>query len=196
MLIMSVQVLLKQDHIKAPFRVAMKPFSCPGSLTQQEVIFVNKYLCYMVCIILVVAFLAGCGQQDDETSWEPSDFDAVNNLEGVTMSAREETVSPTGLTLTLVNNSDRQCIYGEHYVVEKKINQGWYQVPVVVEGDYGFVDIGYDLPPGDEQDWDVDWEWLYGSLDAGEYRIVKDILDFRATGDFDTYFLAAEFAIQ
>jgi hypothetical protein len=65
-----------------------------------------------------------------------------------------------------------------------------------VEGDYGFVDIGYDLSPGEENKWDVDWKWLYGSLEAGEYRIITDILDFRATGDYDTYYLAAEFIIE
>lgn len=26
--------------------------------------------------------------------------------------------------------------------------------------------------------WSIDWDWLYGSLDKGEYRIVKGILDF------------------
>ncbi|MDZ4133347.1 MAG: immunoglobulin-like domain-containing protein, partial [Dethiobacteria bacterium] len=157
---------------------------------------VNKYLGFMLCIFLCAVFLAGCGQPGSEQGWEPTDYITVNNLEGVTMTVREETVSSTGLTLAFVNNSDQQCIYGEHYVLEKKINQGWYQVPVVVEGDYGFDDIGYDLAPDEEKEWDVDWEWLYGSLDAGDYRIVKDILDFRVAGDYDTYSLAVEFTTK
>jgi hypothetical protein len=156
----------------------------------------SKYLSLMIFIILGAAFLAGCGQPGAGPDLEPTDYDAVNNLESVAMAVREETVSPTGLTLTLVNNSDRQCIFGEHYVLEKQVNQSWHQVTVAVEGDYGFVDIGYDLSPGEENKWDVDWKWLYGSLEAGEYRIIKDILDFRATGDYDTYYLAAEFIIE
>jgi hypothetical protein len=156
----------------------------------------NRYLLFVVFIVLGAVILAGCGQSDDDVNLEPTDYTTVNNLEGVMMTVQEETVSPTGLTVILENNSDQQCIYGEHYVLEKKVNQGWYQVPVVVEGDYGFVDIGYDLPPGAEEAWDVDWEWLYGSLETGEYRIVKDILDFRGTGDYDTYYLTAEFIID
>ena len=32
--------------------------------------------------------------------------------------------------------------------------------------------------------------------EQGEYRIIKDILDFRGTGDFDTHYLAAEFTVD
>jgi len=49
---------------------------------------------------------------------------------------------------------------------------------------------------GENEEWKVDWSWLYGSLDTGEYRIVKDILDFRKTGDYDKYYLAAVFLIS
>jgi len=37
---------------------------------------------------------------------------------------------------------------------------------------------------------------MYLSLDEGEYRIVKDILDSKGPGGNDTYFLAAEFTIK
>ncbi|MGO4890647.1 immunoglobulin-like domain-containing protein, partial [Anaerobacillus sp. MEB173] len=54
----------------------------------------------------------------------------------------------------------------------------------------------YDLSSSDVKKWTVDWDWLYGSLDTGEYRIVKDILDFRSTGDYDKRHLTAEFTID
>ena len=92
------------------------------------------------------------------------------------------------------NNSDSQCIYSEDFLLEKKIKGKWYQVPVIIES-YGFNDIGYELVSGEKGEWDVDWTWLYGSLDTGEYRIVKNVLAFRSTGDFDEYNLAANFNI-
>ena len=80
------------------------------------------------------------------------------------------------------NNSDKECIYGEFFLLEQKFNNSWYEVPVIIDGNYGFNSIGYELSPGDSGEWEIDWDWLYGSLEAGQYRIIKDILDFRDTG--------------
>jgi hypothetical protein len=119
----------------------------------------------------------------DTVKWKPTTFGTVNNFEGVTMTVKEETVSSSKLTLIFKNDSDSQCIYGEDFILEKKLNEKWYQVPVVIKGNYGFNTIGYNLASGETREFTVDWKWLYGSLDKGEYRIVKDILDFRGTGD-------------
>ena len=43
---------------------------------------------------------------------------------------------------------------------------------------------------------EVDWEWLYGKLSAGEYRIGKEFMNFRGTGDFDEQVIYAEFSIK
>ena len=111
------------------------------------------------------------------------------------MAGKDDTISATGITVVLKNNSDKECIYGEFFLLEQKFNNSWYEVPVIIDGNYGFNSIGYELSPGDSGEWEIDWDWLYGSLEAGQYRIIKDILDFRDTGDFDKYFLAAEFTI-
>lgn len=111
------------------------------------------------------------------------------------MFIKEGTVSPTGLTVLFENNSDKRWIYGEYFLLEKKMKGKWYQVPIALEENYGFRDIGYDLDSSDVREWTVDWDWLYGSLDTGEYRIVKDILDFRKAGDYDKHYLTAEFTI-
>ncbi len=40
------------------------------------------------------------------------------------------------------------------------------------------------------REWDVDWDWLYGGLDDGEYRIIKGI-----STNTEKHTLAAEFRI-
>ncbi len=47
----------------------------------------------------------------------------------------------------------------------------------------------------DSCEWDVNWEWLYGVLAEGKYRIGKEITDFRDTGDYDSAIYYAEFEI-
>ncbi len=129
------------------------------------------------------------------TDWEPTAFESVNDFDGVSMKVKDGTASGAGLTLVFENKTDSECIYGEYFVLEMKTGGSWFQVPVAFEGEYGFNSIGYMLKPQGESEWTLDWEWLYGSLENGEYRIIKDILDFRETGDYDKYFLAAEFVL-
>lgn len=135
-------------------------------------------------------------EEEDTTDWEPTNYNTVNNFNDVTMSIKKDTISEDGLTVVIQNNSDKIALYGEEFVLEKKINEGWYEVPVTIEGDYGFNSIGYEVPSGEEGEWKVDWNWLFGSLNEGEYRIIKNILDFRDAGDFDTYYLSAEFTLN
>ncbi|SMP59232.1 immunoglobulin-like domain-containing protein [Anoxynatronum buryatiense] len=152
----------------------------------------------LVCVAISFILLVGCGKEVNSnkiSDMELTTYETVNNFTDVTMTIKEETVSTTGLTVVFENNSDNHVIYGEYFSLEEKSNNKWYQVPVTIDGDYGFNDIGYNLTSGENEEFIVDWEWLYGSLHAGEYRIVKDILDFRNTGDFDSYYVAAEFTI-
>lgn len=176
----------------------------------------KKHLYIFTCITINFALLAGCNTHGNSTSavvtetplretvssesaiitnWKPTPYETVNNFDGVTMTVNKEAVSSTKLTVTFENKSNSQCIYGDYFLLEKKITGRWYQVPVTIDGNYGFNAIGYNLASGDASEKVVDWNWLYGSLDAGEYRIVKYISDFRGTGDYDTYYLAAEFTI-
>ncbi|WP_411829955.1 immunoglobulin-like domain-containing protein [Metasolibacillus meyeri] len=65
-----------------------------------------------------------------------------------------------------------------------------------IGGNHAFIDIGYSLASFSVREWEVDWSWLYGSLNRGEYRLVKEISNFRNTGDYDNYHLAVEFTVE
>ena len=43
---------------------------------------------------------------------------------------------------------------------------------------------------------EVNWEWLYGKLAPGKYRINKEVMDFRETGDFDKKIYSLEFIVS
>ncbi|EEG78310.1 immunoglobulin-like domain-containing protein [Dethiobacter alkaliphilus] len=155
----------------------------------------KRLLWLLISIAISLTLFSGCGDSANITNWEPTTYEVVNNFDGVTMVVKEETISSTGLTVEFKNSSDSEGLFGEYFSLEKRINEGWYQVPRTYD-EYLVPDIGYPLTPRGTRELLVDWEWLYGSLDTGEYRIVKDISEVRGPGDSDKYYLAAEFTVH
>ncbi len=86
------------------------------------------------------------------------------------------------------------CLTG---ILLEQFREGkWEEVPVAVEGDYGFHDIAYVISGEEVTKRELDWKWLYGELPPGQYRIRKEIMDFRKTGDFDLYTVYAQFILN
>lgn len=158
----------------------------------------KRLLRLLICTTFSFVFLVGCGSNQDSSSptdLKPTTFESVNELEGVTMVFKEGTMTASGGTVLLKNETEQEYVYGSDFSLEQNINGDWYQVPVVEEN-YGFTDIGYELSISNVEEWDLDWEWLYGKLAHGEYRMVKRIIEHRESGDYKEYNLAAEFMIE
>lgn len=140
---------------------------------------------------------------DITTDKEISEFDISKSSEstfilddfaGVAMTLVSAT--DTELTVSIASDNENTCIYGEYYSIEYLKDGTWFTLPYVAEGNVGFNDIGYELTKGGSSEWSTNFEWLYGKLPVGQYRIVKDILDFRSTGDYDKYYLSTGFTIE
>lgn len=138
-----------------------------------------------------MCILTACSQKP---SSEPTPFATVNSLDSVTMNTIPGTVTPTGLTVTIDNRSNKRLLYGQYFSVEKKIDGYWYEVPIL-EDAYSFIDRGHNVKAQKSVEWEVDWEGYYGILDSGEYRILKEF-SLSENTDEETYHLAAEFTVQ
>ncbi|HHV11403.1 MAG TPA: hypothetical protein GXX75_14125 [Clostridiales bacterium] len=124
----------------------------------------------------------------------PAD-NAPDDLLGIQLSAAD--VTPTGLTLICDQSGGQatgELFTGSRYWLEKKINGGWASVEMV-QDNIGWDDMALTIKMNGSTTWDIDWNWIYGVLPAGSYRIGKEIFDFRETGDYDTYAYYAEFEI-
>lgn len=119
---------------------------------------------------------------------ESEDFDIA-----VTMEASH--VSPKGLTLTFYNYTDRdkgELLYGESFSLIKQGVSDWSEVPAISEP--VFTDLAYIIPTEGKIDADIDWEWLYGTLTPGTYRIIKTVNALK-DGESTSYELQAEFVL-
>lgn len=114
---------------------------------------------------------------------------------GITLSA--ENITPTGLTLTCKQSGGTATgtlQTGDSFNLQCFRNNRWENLETKTNPI--FHSIARLIPQDSETKWDVRWEWLYGTLPPGQYRIAKTIQDFRDTGDFDSAWFYAEFEIK
>jgi predicted small secreted protein len=121
-------------------------------------------------------------------------YPTVGNNLGVQLSVAN--VTPTGLTL-ICNQSGGEPTgelqTGTAYSLEKDVNGVWQAVePMEV---MGWNDEALIIEKDGKTEWNIGWSLVYGTLPAGKYRIGKDIMDFRAAGDYDISICYAEFEI-
>lgn len=133
-----------------------------------------------------------------EEPWE----NEVNTLEGVTLSMEKYTDTngeleiSNQLRLNLQSSDDVGKILqtGAWFTIQREMDGVWYDLVPIAE--VAWEEIAYNVPAGETTVLPVTWEYLYGDLPTGEYRIVISIQDWRAPGDFDSYYLADEFEIM
>jgi hypothetical protein len=135
----------------------------------------------------------GCQKQEkSEADQIKSKYDRVDDFESVIITVDEISITKSGLTLKIYNNRDEAIGYSTFYCVEKIISGEWYKIPQLPDK-VSWPFIGYDLEPSHTAEFDIDWVWLYGELDPGNYRIIK-YFDAESNPD-KKYYLSAEFEI-
>ena len=76
------------------------------------------------------------------------------------------------------------------------VDDEWQAVETNPLIDYAWNSIAYLIKKNDITELELDWEWLYGALPAGFYRLSKEVMDFKAAGDFDKDIYQVYFTIK
>ena len=136
--------------------------------------------------------------QRSYSSYFPPEFLIFDETWGITLTA--ENVTQTGVTIKCTQSGGEptgELQTGSWYILETWTREkGWIQMPYIIDGEVGWNSEAWMIPINDTCEWEVNWEWLYGAVPSGKYRIGKSIDDFRGTGDFDTATYYAEFEIK
>lgn len=90
----------------------------------------------------------------------------------VIMQLKENSLSSTGLTMIIKNQSNKELEYGNPYTIEKYQNGYWKTVDLI--NDIYFNMPSYQLSINESKEININWEYGYGKLSTGKYRIVKD----------------------
>ena len=117
----------------------------------------------------------------------------LNEIAGVTMRVKEGTLTNKGATIIITDYSGKSHTYGEEYRIDKLEDGTWKPVDVIIKENYFWNSIGYKIDRNNKLVLEIDWEWLYGSLSSGTYRIVKDAIE---DSTLEKKYFSVEFEIE
>lgn len=115
---------------------------------------------------------------------------------GIILSATD--VTAIGMTLVCTQSEGAptgELQTGSEYKLYVSKAGMWTEVPTVIK-EYAWDAVAYMIPLDGTREFEINWEWLYGELPTGDYRIGKEMMDFRDSGDYDTEWYYAEFEIR
>lgn len=115
---------------------------------------------------------------------------------GLTLTADD--ITPKGLTIKFEQFGGAptgELQTGDWYTLETTVDDEWQPVEPL-RSDYAWHTVAYGLRERDITEFQVDWEWLYGELPPGFYRLSKKVHDFRGTGDFDEEIYEVTFTVE
>ena len=137
----------------------------------------------------------GFGFNDDSLDFVSESVVRPDPIDGVTMEVAE--ASDVSVTIRITNETDKDIQFGDAYYLEMQDAESgeWHKLDTII-GNGMFHAVAYILRKGSPYEQAVSFEWLYGKLEPGKYRIVKEITDFRGTGDYIDYTYTAEFDVK
>ena len=163
---------------------------------------------FILCLALgMLLTLAGCYRANmlDKEALPPEEVpptcgevDAEHVPQwGLTFETKD--VTPKGMTLVIRQEGGveltGQINTGDPYGIKMREGDTWVEVPLIRE-DIAWNAVAYLVPTGGELEQNLNWSWVYGELEAGEYLLVKSFMDFRATGDYDTFTFSVPFTVE
>jgi hypothetical protein len=123
------------------------------------------------------------------------DANVFSPLAGVTMEVTE--YSNTSVSVRITNDTDKDIQCGSDFCLEiqDEETEEWRELDEVIDN-AAFTMEAYRIQKDSPYETVINFEWLYGRLESGRYRMVKTVTDFRGTGDYTDYTYTAEFCIK
>lgn len=143
-----------------------------------------KYLIVAILLIILTIIIWLIFNNDNNSKKEPS-------IEGVSLSVKEGTLSNTGATFILKNDGNIDMIYGDSYTIEVKKDGEWQELKT----DMQFNDPAYNLKSRKSKEIEINWEYEYGKLDFGKYRLIKKISYEKEKDRYGSFYVNVEFTL-
>ena len=131
-----------------------------------------------------------CSKNEHKLDKDANNLNTVKS--NVVLELKSGTLKKTKATFILKNNSNVNITYGNEYKIEKKIDDNWQEL----EEKLAFNLPAYNLKYMDSVELKLDWKNGYGSLDKGQYRLVKSVSVEKVDGSSEEFNVYGEFNID
>lgn len=148
-------------------------------------------LIILLCSIMIFG-VTSCDDYKEKNSIGNKSDIKISKTNDVGMSIKDGTLTNTGATLILSNNSDKDFSYGNPYEIEVKKNNEWHKINAELD----FTLPAFILLSKETKEIEIDWKYGYGKLAKGTYRIIKGIDYEYEEGKYETFNVAVEFNID
>lgn len=166
----------------------------------------KRYLALTLALVFSL-YMAGCSAPDQNSV--PQLPDSTPSSEstdaappqtgydwGITLSL--ENLTRTGATIACTQSGGEftgELNTGSFFILEQLTENGWQEVAQrKLEGELAWTSEAYIVNLNGTTRWGLSWEWLYGELPVGHYRVGKEFMNFRGPGDYDTMMVYTEFS--
>lgn len=143
-----------------------------------------KKVLLIIISLLTIITLTGC---TNNRVGEKTPHKATNDK--VTMEVKQGTLTKSSTTIIMTNKTNEEYTYGEPYHLEIKHNDSWHILEP--NNDLFFTMPAYSLKAGESVEKEYNWEYGYGKLKKGTYRLVTDF-----SKEQNKIYVAAEFIIK
>ena len=169
-----------------------------------------KKLIAFVLALACVLSIAGCSptadknptqtstQASTQTPTKSNQSNQEPNHWGLVLTADNVTANSLTIVCTHTGGENVANLFtGSYYTIQRLDKTHWVDVEYAawVGSEHSWTDIAWIIEKESTTKWDVNWEFLYGTLPAGEYRMGKEIMNLRGPGDFDEEMVYLYFAI-
>ena len=116
---------------------------------------------------------------------------------GITLYA--DNITPKGMTLKIEQfggNPSGELQTGAAYTIETTLDDEWQSIETITGEPLVWNALTYMVKTNDITEMKIDWQYAYGELNPGFYRLKKEFDDFRAAGDFDKETYMVHFTIE
>ena len=138
---------------------------------------------YIIIIVILLAILTCIFILKNNNSKFAGKADSVSSIKGVSISVKEYTLAHTDVVIIIKNETDSDIETGTAFSIDKKVNGKWMKLKTKHDTFWNLISII--IPSNSEREFEYNWEDMYGKLEKGTYRLIKEINSKKIAVEFE-----------